>query len=268
MNLLPPTTLQLRWFPASPLAPVLLGAGLASAFVAGVYLIPQRPRLPRDAPDTVRRRLLGVTLATAGCVAAMHVLCQPIPATGSVWAALGLSPDIISHVSAAGKTLALFALLFLGPIVQETLDRSWTQRHGPRSILFWRNFVAAPLCEEIVFRACLIPLLEPVWGRTATLWLSPLFFGLAHVHHAVWGDVSAMQALGMFGYTTLFGWLAGAVFQVTRSTPAVVLSHAFCNFVELPDVHGGMSHRKRWIVMPAYVVGLVGFVVLAWRALE
>ena len=87
----------------------------------------------------------------------------------------------------------------------------------------FRNYIAAPLSEEIVFRACMCPLLvaggfsqaAAIWVssypccslRTDRAWLqiSPLFFSLAHVHHILRGERVAMVIL-QAAYTCIFGW--------------------------------------------------------------
>ncbi|PWA34016.1 farnesylated protein-converting enzyme 2 [Artemisia annua] len=52
------------------------------------------------------------------------------------------------------------------------------------NISAWRMYIVAPLTEELVFRACMIPLLlcggfEPY----TVILLSPVFFSLAHLNH-------------------------------------------------------------------------------------
>lgn len=40
--------------------------------------------------------------------------------------------------------------------------------------------------QELVFRACMVPLLlAGGWSVSRVLWCSPLFFGLAHAHHTI-----------------------------------------------------------------------------------
>ena len=47
-----------------------------------------------------------------------------------------------------------------------------------------RNYIIAPVSEEWCFRACMIPLLESAgYSQGVILWLCPLFFGAAHIHH-------------------------------------------------------------------------------------
>jgi prenyl protein peptidase len=44
----------------------------------------------------------------------------------------------------------------------------------------------APVLEEIVFRGCMIPtLLAARWSPLTVIFTVPLFFGIAHIHHAI-----------------------------------------------------------------------------------
>jgi prenyl protein peptidase len=79
------------------------------------------------------------------------------------------------------------------------------------------------------------------------VFISPLHFGIAHVHHfyefrlthpdtAV--TVAIFRSLFQFAYTTLFGWFAAFVYLRTGSLPAVILIHSFCNWCGLPRLWG------------------------------
>ncbi|KAG2619851.1 hypothetical protein PVAP13_3NG140300 [Panicum virgatum] len=51
-------------------------------------------------------------------------------------------------------------------------------------VMVWRNYVVAPFTEELVFRACMIPLLLCGGFKMSTIiFLSPVFFSLAHLNH-------------------------------------------------------------------------------------
>ncbi|XP_051130680.1 CAAX prenyl protease 2 isoform X2 [Andrographis paniculata] len=52
------------------------------------------------------------------------------------------------------------------------------------SVSAWRNYVVAPLTEELVFRACMIPLLLcGGFSAYTVILLCPIFFSLAHLNH-------------------------------------------------------------------------------------
>ena len=79
------------------------------------------------------------------------------------------------------------------------------------------------------------------------IFLCPLYFGIAHVHHFYEFTLThphtpllpaLLRSLIQFGYTTVFGWFATFVFLRTGSVWAVVLAHSFCNWAGLPRVWG------------------------------
>ncbi len=146
--------------------------------------------------------------------------------------------------------LALTAMLFTGPLVVAYLERRamrarfgrsapWLGYAFPNSrpdapLLALRNLVAGPFSEELVFRSCMLPLVVGSGaGRLATIVATPLFFGLAHLHHAV-GLVrsgqatvreAAMRVLFQVGYTTVFGAYAAFVLLRTGTFVAIFLLH-------------------------------------------
>uniref|UniRef100_A0A3Q2Q3L2 CAAX prenyl protease 2 n=1 Tax=Fundulus heteroclitus TaxID=8078 RepID=A0A3Q2Q3L2_FUNHE len=74
-----------------------------------------------------------------------------------------------------------------------SMDCPWSFIDGIRVVLdpcFWtlclsdmrwlRNQVVAPLTEELVFRACMLPMLVPCAGPTTAIFTCPLFFGSNH----------------------------------------------------------------------------------------
>lgn len=105
-----------------------------------------------------------------------------------------------------------------------------------------------PITEELIFRSLLIPLhLLTALTPTRTLFLTPLYFGIAHIHHFYEFHLThprtpllpaLLRSLFQFTYTTLFGWYASFLFLRTGSLWAVVLVHAFCNWCGLPRVWG------------------------------
>ena len=99
-----------------------------------------------------------------------------------------------------------------------------------------------------MFRSAIVPLhllahVSP--GRI--VFVSPLYFGIAHVHHfyefrLTHPDTPALAALlrslFQFGYTTIFGWYATFIYLRTGSLLAVILVHSFCNWCGLPRFWG------------------------------
>jgi prenyl protein peptidase len=134
-----------------------------------------------------------------------------------------------------------------------------------------RNMVVAPVTEEIVFRGCMVPaLLATGMTPLKTALVAPLFFGVAHAHHAILrfrqgerlGRVLIIT-LFQFTYTSLFGSYAAYALIRTGSVAAVVVSHAYCNWMGLPDMSFLQTrsplYRHRTVLVAMYVLGAFAF---------
>ena len=141
-----------------------------------------------------------------------------------------------------------------------------------------RDLLAAPLFEELCFRGALVPFLlrsQRYCGDPKTvIFVAPLFFGVAHVHHALVGlsarfsEQASLRAylassssssshphpptsrppmvrsltsvflpsLVQFSYTYLFGCYCVYGLLLAGRVSSVVLCHSFCNLMGLPDV--------------------------------
>lgn len=135
------------------------------------------------------------------------------------------------------------------------------------NISAWRTFIVAPLTEELVFRACMIPLLLCGGFKPYTvILLSPVFFSLAHLNHLLefymQQNSSLLQAsmvVGFqLGYTVIFGSYASFLFVRTGHIAAPLVSHMFCNFMGLP----AFFSRRTGMVSLGFILGAVGFVYL------
>ncbi|XP_071690675.1 CAAX prenyl protease 2 [Rutidosis leptorrhynchoides] len=135
------------------------------------------------------------------------------------------------------------------------------------NISAWRIYIVAPLTEELVFRACMIPLLLCGGFKPYTvILLSPVFFSLAHLNHLLEfymqqdsGFLRAAMVVGFqLGYTVIFGSYASFLFVRTGHIAAPLVSHVFCNYMGLPVF---FSH-KTGMVSVAFVAGVVSFVYL------
>ncbi|RXW15810.1 hypothetical protein EST38_g10045 [Candolleomyces aberdarensis] len=142
------------------------------------------------------------------------------------------------------------------------------------SLIGLRTFVAGPFTEEIVFRACVLAVYHLSNSKvTRMIFLSPLTFGLAHIHHAWdtynrYGRTRAalrralITSLFQLFYTTLFGFHTAYIYLRTGSILPTLTAHVFCNIMGFPDIQWEMErfpHRRRAIIF-AYVLGIVGFI--------
>lgn len=101
----------------------------------------------------------------------------------------------------------------------------------------------------MVFRSAIIPLHLAVRGVTPgrVVFVPPLFFGIAHLHHLYEFALThpsspvlagLLRSTFQFAYTSIFGFYASFVFVNTHSLPAVIVAHSFCNWCGLPRVWG------------------------------
>ncbi|XP_036786549.2 CAAX prenyl protease 2 isoform X10 [Manis pentadactyla] len=124
---------------------------------------------------------------------------------------------------AALLPLLLTMILFLGPLMQLSMDCPCDLADGLKVVLaprswarcltdmrWLRNQVIAPLTEELVFRACMLPMLAPCTGLGPAVFTCPLFFGVAHFHHifeqlrfrqSSVGSIFLSAVLGQEGHT-------------------------------------------------------------------
>ena len=128
--------------------------------------------------------------------------------------------------------------------IEPTVSALWRPKDDSERWTLLRSLVVAPVTEEIVFRACMVPVLRSTgmlpWRVSFT---APLFFGFAHVHHAVLKLRQGRRLLPVlletffqFVYTSAFGAYVSYAFLKTGSLFAVILCHAFCNTMGLPDL--------------------------------
>ncbi|CAL5387495.1 unnamed protein product [Camellia sinensis] len=137
----------------------------------------------------------------------------------------------------------------------------------------WRNYFVAPLTEELVFRACMIPLLLCGGFKTyGVIFFCPIFFSLAHLNHFLEcyteqnrSLLKASMVVGLqLGYTVIFGSYASFLFIRTGHLIAPVVAHIFCNFMGLPVLYS----RRNGIVSFAFIVGVAGFLWLLFPATD
>ncbi|PYH49668.1 CAAX prenyl protease RCE1 [Aspergillus saccharolyticus JOP 1030-1] len=238
-------------------------AAFFSVLLTLLYVIPfyvnattrPSPTLSRDAPSVIRARIRSVTLS---CIVSTLIVAWLIIGKddGSLTEALKLLGWWPVSFTDIFRSLILTAILFAGPLFERGIAegewREWV--HGSRitaslrSWIGWRNYVAGPITEEIMFRSAIVPLhLLAKVSPVRIVFVAPLYFGIAHVHHfyefrLTHPDTSVIAALlrsiFQFGYTTIFGWYATFLYLRTGSLPAVILVHTFCNWCGLPRLWG------------------------------
>ncbi|MCJ1449150.1 MAG: hypothetical protein MMC23_009669 [Stictis urceolatum] len=239
------------------------------AYVLPFYFSPTTrpsPTLSRDSPAVIRTRVRLVGTCCAICAHTTTLILRHYCSHtfSSALRQMGLFPPPILGTL---LPLVLTAILFLGPLFERgiVLGGLTTWLRGKellRTLESWpgyRNFIAGPATEELLFRGTLVPLfLHSPLSTTQVVLLAPLPFGLAHVHHAYEFRLThptapmvlvIAQSLFQFVYTTLFGWFAALVLVRTGSLWACVLCHAFANWMGLPRVWGRVGRKGDWVLV-------------------
>lgn len=79
------------------------------------------------------------------------------------------------------------------------------------------------------------------------VFLTPLYFGIAHVHHLYEFHIThpeipmlmaTLRSLFQFTYTSLFGFFATFLYLRTGNVYTCILAHTFCNWMGLPRLYG------------------------------
>lgn len=245
---------------------ILLSTASTIIYVAVLYLHPAaRPtrHVTKDHPSVIKARMLLVSLA---CLAAAVITLQADGASienyTTIWKQLF---GFKLNLAESSRSMGLVALLFLGPLYEYILVENGLLGllqdliYACTSWIGIRNYIVGPFTEEFVFRACIIPLhVLAGLGTGRIILTTPLFFGIAHVHHVYEKTITKSATLThailissiQFAYTTMFGWLASFLFMRTGSLWICVAVHSFCNGMGLPRVSGRLSGH--WVHTPIY----------------
>lgn len=250
----------------------LVSLYVAVSYVAAIYTtsrdLEDYPS-GRDDPRVIRRRMKRITL-----VVLVNMLVVPwlisrygdeVSFTEAVLN-LGVVPgyrrnrkwDLVGYVQEICRAISLIALLYVGPLTDAVLyyllvpGKHWYADFGEEMFNIWgfRNYVFAPITEEIVYTSMLVniytstfPADSPVRLKTV-IWKTPLFFGVAHLHHAYEMQRQGVASLAtillsstlQIAYTTLFGSLTNYIFLRTGGNLwACIAVHALCNFLGFPE---------------------------------
>ncbi|KAH7393189.1 hypothetical protein BKA64DRAFT_602243 [Cadophora sp. MPI-SDFR-AT-0126] len=247
--------------PISTTSAVALLITYTVIYVAPFYLSSTTrpsPTLSRDAPSVIRGRIRSVTTTCIICSIFTFVLLSSVE-TGTPIKSIHLMGWFPIGILEALKSVGLTAILFLGPLFEGGIAeggwRDWIRLRGLNTVISgwigWRNFVAGPITEEVLFRSASVPLLLLArTSNTTIIFLTPIIFGLAHIHHfyefrITHPDTPVIAAIArsvlQLSYTTLFGGYVTFLYLRTGSLLGVILVHAFCNWMGLPRVWGRVS---------------------------
>lgn len=252
-------------------------------YIAPFYLsktLRTSPLNSRDSPTVIRARVRAVGLSClASTVLTVFVLVQHGHASPrDVLRLFAMWP--INPLDSL-KVLLLVMVLYTGPLYETiVVDGAWREFSlGAVKETFWdslpsfRNNVVAPWSEELVFRSLVVSLyLLAKVSPTRIVFVTPLVFGVAHIHHFVEFVQShtpagrtlpplnvlimgIVRSLFQFTYTSLFGFFTVFVYLRTGNVFASIIAHMFCNYMGLPRVWGKVGQFAEWDVTPAVAQG-------------
>ncbi|KAF4355058.1 hypothetical protein F8388_022310 [Cannabis sativa] len=275
---------------SKPLAAVACAA-MALSYVAILYaptLVLRLPPPPLYKDFMIRRFICAATSSLVSVVFCYLILPMRSREISYFLGVLGIRMDHIWQ--AVVFPLSLTCLMYAGSLVLKTLllidsFSRYANSSGDTSfgcikyalkslldwglsitsnILAWRNYVVAPLTEELVFRACMVPLLLCGGFKiSSVIFLCPVFFSLAHLNHFMevyskqnYNFIKSSLAVGFqLGYTLIFGSYASFLFIRTGNLLAPLVAHVCCNIMGLPVLFS----RSKGIVSAAFLAGMVGF---------
>jgi len=295
-------------FPIPPLSTRganIVALSFASSYVVSLYLSKHarlwnspKPSGPnanasqnrtRDDPNVIKARMLAASISTIlSCVIVFLLVWHIVDdldnnaslAFDSTMARLGLT----LFEDHSPLPYLVTPILYLGPLYATFLgsklpfQSSWSWDYDVMPVFnTWvgvRNYFFGPITEELVFRASVLAVYHLAGiSRNKMIFLSPLLFGLAHLHHAweIYNNegktvAAAKRALLVIlfqlAYTTLFGYHCAFLFLRTGSVYPPLFSHMFCNFMGLPQIIYELQvfrHRRGSIVF-MYSLGIVGYI--------
>lgn len=204
----------------------------------------------RDHPTTVKRRFFSVSIVMLMSPIFIYVLFFVYNTSNvSMWAIMGFR--IEGCLTAMVVPLLLTAILFLGPISAIIINGAWKVYLEPfywvdcfKNILWIRNHIVAPLSEEFTFRACMMPLLLQSYRPLTAILLTPLFFGVAHLHH----NIERVRS-GMNWKTALI--VSCKCIQLWLSSSKLFVFLIYTMFPFFSVVHFASQHFN--LLIPAYL---------------
>ncbi|KAJ8309538.1 hypothetical protein KUTeg_014412 [Tegillarca granosa] len=229
-------------------------------FVGSLYIWADSVNKNRDHVDTIKRRF--VSMAVVCLIIPLLLWCFGIPTDNPEahtlldWMGIrfrGFLPSLI-------LSLALTMVLFMGPLTLHYMDgvfslyldgRYWS--NSLKSLIWIRNHIVAPFSEEFIFRACMLPILVPAFGTGWAVFVCPLFFGVAHVHHMIEMVTQGQQEVK-------------AAFKQSCHLMAPVIAHAFCNHMGFPAFGEiwGYPKQQQHKLIASFVLGAILWIAMLY----
>ncbi|CAG2111254.1 unnamed protein product [Medioppia subpectinata] len=241
-------------------------------YVGSLYCWPKQTH--RDNPETIKRRFVSVFGAILLSIIVLIVFNGDRNVSSL---AMSLGVHWPQHLSTTQLILNCILLplmqtsvLFMGPIVINLIQAKDSHMNRKNiytiDLIVIRNYMIAPITEELIFRGVLSTLLDKCWSLNGTLIISSLLFGFSHSHHYLFevndmtlrrrgGRRSWWPAIEQMTYTSLFAMYACLLYlRSHRFIITPILVHSFCNLMGFPDLEAIASSK------PAITLTATGFV--------
>jgi prenyl protein peptidase len=244
---------------------------LTGSYVGILYILEAtRPTTSRarDDPQVVLQRLISISVLTVllvfvalPCTLAFyeHIYESWYYAWQSLHMSVGFRQLIIDPLIC----VLLTSVLFIGPLFNFVVfehQLNWRSifddiRAGLSDVYGIRNYIIGPITEELTFRACVLAVyLAHGSSKRTMIFVTPLYFGVAHLHHAYETYLLRCQSLAgngharnqlvislamatgfQFAFTTVFGWYVAYLYLSTANVWPCVAVHIFCNSLGMPE---------------------------------
>lgn len=279
---------------------------ISLSYVVALYISTDQPvsQRQRNEPRIIRQRMKYIVyVCCINIIILPLILSQTIDGDLSYtefFLQIGMVPgyhfngtwDLTRWIHDNLRSVTMICVLYMGPIIDLILY--YILYLDPKAIWYdfmnnfndiWgvRNYIFAPITEELVFTGMLLSCQRTINAPMETRWdllryiVEPsLYFGVAHIHHA-WEllqdeeystahifMITMFQAL----YTTAFGTLSNYIYIVTGGNLwSCILLHGICNLLgfpsgpELANKIGSPVKRRLWnrVYISLLVVGLICF---------
>ncbi|KAG4087374.1 Abi-domain-containing protein [Neocallimastix lanati (nom. inval.)] len=258
---------------------------LSGFFVGSLYFFNRKRQLEltRDHPEVIKKRFISILIV---CIVSPFALIiyyyirNVFDNNSFVFFLYSMGITYKNIITGTVIGLLLVLEIYFGPLVvmycqKELIFQNENYKNIKLGLIEVRNVIVGPISEEFIFRSCMISICYLAnFSNIFMIFVLPLFFGVAHVHHIYEyysehkeeEGVLIQAILGtsfQFLYTTIFGWFSTYLTLRTGNLLSSICAHSLCNIFNFPDVNSVFTAtgKSKVIYMICYVVGLIVFIV-------
>lgn len=252
---------------------------ISISYVSAIYISTKDItdyKLSRDDPRVIKSRMKKISILTIFNIFLIPLLQKNFDANDSnkryidYFMDLGIIPgrqisgnfNIILYIRNIFESILLICQLFIGPMIDMILYHIFINGYSLQAVInsikslfntIWniRNYIFAPITEEIFYTSLLLTSYETLFKDITfkrKLFETPIFFGIAHIHHAyetyckskLVANGPSIITIGIstifqMTYTYIFGILTNYIFIVTQGNLlSCIILHSICNIMGFP----------------------------------